>query len=701
MPKISQFPAGGSAQNTDLIPVVRNGGDYTITGYNLASLASYGQAYVGTFTATAGQTVFTLPASPGSSANLAISVDGSTMVPGTDYNWTTPTTLTFTTGLTVGQTVLYRYTTSVPVGTSLAGGTNNQIQYNNSGVLNGFTMSGDATIVPTTGAITVSKTGGVAFAASATTNTTLTGNINYTQGGTGSVTRTVTNKLQESISILDFGADPTGVSDSTSAIQAAITYALSHPVSASGSFGGGMPAVYFPSGVYKVSSTITVTSPNGLLLYGAGQQSTQIIFTATSSTLFTYSTYLNCAIRDMSIFAGSLTTGAGLPSFTGDAGQTNVCFNFNSTSSGAWLTQTNVSFAYWGTVYQSTASTVNGDNHRHYNCSYFWNNKVWNNTNTQAVVWSFNNCIAYYNNNVFVNPGISLLVRGGDYINPGILLTGGLVNTTLDALFDGVNMENYQNIDNTKSPQFVSQTGGSSYMKVTFRNVIARGGGTLSGKTSATLNSLFNIVCEDCYMTGNWNVTLNSSLSGLLPSLVFRNCESVPTVVQTLVSGQGNRPLNLRYENHPLNGSQGAIQRNFVGTIGNTYQTVGIGSAEFADLFKIGATINNSSYAISCPIFMVAPYIAQLVEVDIDWTNNTANTATITIYTDSGMGTTLATINTVSASGVYQNLQIPLGSILARYQINSSSSPLYIVVNSAANCGFCSANFTLKFRQVN
>ena len=157
MPKISQFPAGGVAQNTDLIPIVRNGGDYTVSGYNLASLASNGQAYVGTFTATAGQTVFTLPASPGSLANLFISVDGAVMVPGTDYNWTTPTTLTFAVGLKVGQTVLYNYTTSVPIGTSLAGGVSGQVQYNNSGVLNGTTIGGDATLVATTGVMKVNS----------------------------------------------------------------------------------------------------------------------------------------------------------------------------------------------------------------------------------------------------------------------------------------------------------------------------------------------------------------------------------------------------------------------------------------------------------------------------------------------------------------------------------------------------------------
>ncbi len=52
--------------------------------------------------------------------------------------------------------------------TASAGGSANQIQYNNAGALGGFTMSGDATLVVGTGVITVTKTSGVAFAAVAT-----------------------------------------------------------------------------------------------------------------------------------------------------------------------------------------------------------------------------------------------------------------------------------------------------------------------------------------------------------------------------------------------------------------------------------------------------------------------------------------------------------------------------------------------------
>ena len=57
------------------------------------------------------------------------------------------------------------------------GGTNGQSQYNNGGSFGGYTMSGDATLNTSTGVITVTKTSGTAFAASATTDATNASNI--------------------------------------------------------------------------------------------------------------------------------------------------------------------------------------------------------------------------------------------------------------------------------------------------------------------------------------------------------------------------------------------------------------------------------------------------------------------------------------------------------------------------------------------
>ena len=69
-------------------------------------------------------------------------------------------------------------TWAVPAGSGgTPGGSSGQLQWNNSGVFAGLTMSGDATIVASTGVITVTKTGGTPFAASATTDTTSATNI--------------------------------------------------------------------------------------------------------------------------------------------------------------------------------------------------------------------------------------------------------------------------------------------------------------------------------------------------------------------------------------------------------------------------------------------------------------------------------------------------------------------------------------------
>ncbi len=69
-----------------------------------------------------------------------------------------------------------------------AAGTSGQVQYNNSGALGGFTASGDATINTSTGAVTVTKTNGNAFAAIATSGSAsdiIAGTVSPTYGGTG------------------------------------------------------------------------------------------------------------------------------------------------------------------------------------------------------------------------------------------------------------------------------------------------------------------------------------------------------------------------------------------------------------------------------------------------------------------------------------------------------------------------------------
>ena len=153
-------PLGAPLASNDLnaggiFTFVYNGTYWQVLGA-LAS-GSTGVAFADTFTATAGQTVFTLSNNPGNINNLGVSLDGSVLVASIDYTWTSPETLTLTAGAKAGQTLFVRYIENYTIGTPIAAGTNNQIQYNNSGVLNGTTIGGDATLVATTGVMKVNS----------------------------------------------------------------------------------------------------------------------------------------------------------------------------------------------------------------------------------------------------------------------------------------------------------------------------------------------------------------------------------------------------------------------------------------------------------------------------------------------------------------------------------------------------------------
>ncbi len=144
------------------------------------------------FTATQGQTIFTLTTityTPGVNT-LNVYVNGSKQIAGTNYIETNSTTVTFSSGLNVGDIVEFTNAVALTLGTT------------------------DAALVA------------------------------YIPAGAGAVTTTVQAKLRESISVLDFGADNTGATNSTTAFTNAAAAATPQ-------------AVFVPKGSYAITGTVT------------------------------------------------------------------------------------------------------------------------------------------------------------------------------------------------------------------------------------------------------------------------------------------------------------------------------------------------------------------------------------------------------------------------------------------------------------
>ena len=120
----------------------------------------------------------------------------------------------------------------------------------------------------------------VKLAADAVTNTKVaagaaidSAKLAFLQAGAGAVLRTLQNRLQESVAVTDFGADPTGVADSYAAIKAAV---------ATGK------VVVFPQGTYSIAPGQASIDVTNRTLVGAGiyRSTIQISGANTQTTVF-------------------------------------------------------------------------------------------------------------------------------------------------------------------------------------------------------------------------------------------------------------------------------------------------------------------------------------------------------------------------------------------------------------------------------
>ena len=96
--------------------------------------------------------------------------------------------------------------------------------------------------------------------------------VTYNEGGTGAVTTTVQAKLQQTVSVLDFGADPTGATDSQPAFQAAIA--------------AGVTDLLVPAGTYRVNSSINIVSTDPIRNITGNGAVTIKLYTSTQSEIF-------------------------------------------------------------------------------------------------------------------------------------------------------------------------------------------------------------------------------------------------------------------------------------------------------------------------------------------------------------------------------------------------------------------------------
>jgi hypothetical protein len=429
-----------------------------ITGINSNSVAYTNQQQI--VTATAGQTVFNLSISyqPGTNS-LSVFVDGVNQYgPGAQYAYTETDadTVTFVSGLHVGAVV--KFTTTQQQGA---------------------------------GAVNASQ-------------------VTYNPAGAGAVATNVQAKLRESISVLDFGADLTGATSSSSAVQAAVN---SLPSS------GGQ--IYFPTGTYLLKDINIIDKESVSFDFGDS------VINLASGALYAFKMQNTSATfkkggawENVTFGTGSATTGV---IWVDGGAWTNQVFNRifnNSVSAPALIYYSNST----SPLRNPSNFTITQIFDRSYGCDYLFH------YDAAATTTNFDNFVMRNILHYCDTPGGAVIYFDG----------AAALYSTFENIYGGM----YAN--NTR---LVKMSGSIAASRNTWQNLLMEGSGNnricMDGYyNESSISTVVNYVDESLY-TGNqvfFALLTSSQVDHLLLQNAITGAYSTNTAV-TLLAGSGTNTI--------------------------------------------------------------------------------------------------------------------------------------------------------------
>jgi hypothetical protein len=294
---------------------------------------------------------------------------------------------------------------------------------------------------------------------------------------------------QPFVNMLAYGADPTGATDSTAAMQAAINAAIVSNLGA---------MVIVPPGTYKLSSTVTITSVLGLHVLGVGHQSKFIWAGASNVPMFKLADCRKVTLSYLNITASTTTPLQNAIQVLND-GSVNLVTSQSNRFDSLWIQGTNGGITTCVVIGGTGALDANNDFMEFRNCK-FSNYSAYGVEITHAQ--SYNN---QFTNCQFSNGQCAVHVTNGYF-----MWTGGSVfaHTLADFYFGSpsVNLPFLiQYVTSEASTRFVD-TVSTAGPHLTLRNCRVAGNGIASDGEMIRLLQSAHIVIDTCVFN-NGNMT--------------------------------------------------------------------------------------------------------------------------------------------------------------------------------------------------